>query len=38
MFLYMVNIQVPKDLLSLDLQDFGGSLTLLPNVTTDTLS
>ena len=38
MLLYMVNIQIPKDLLSLDLQEFEGSLALLPSVPADTLS
>ena len=38
MLLHMANIQVPKDLWSLDLQDFGGSPKLLPSVPTDTLS
>ena len=35
MLLYMINIQVPKDLISLDLQEFEGSLALLPSVPTD---
>ena len=38
MLLYMVNIQVVKDLLAFDLQDLECSLALVPSVPTNTLS